>query len=74
MPDIKIQFGKAVRRLRTAQGHSQENFAAKAKINRSYMGRIERGAVNVSLENISRIAKGLGITVGQLMTAVDEDE
>jgi transcriptional regulator with XRE-family HTH domain len=73
MADIKTTFGKAVRRLRTDRGHSQEDFAAKAKINRSYMGRIERGAVNISLDNVQKIAKALGLTAGQLMTAVDDE-
>jgi transcriptional regulator with XRE-family HTH domain len=73
MADIKVAFGMAVRRLRTERGFSQENFAAKAKINRSYMGRIERGTVNISLDNIQRISKALTLSVGQLMMEVDAD-
>jgi len=73
MADIKVAFGKAVRRLRTDAGFSQEDFAAKAKINRSYMGRIERGEVNISIDNMQKIAKGLGLTVGRLMVEVDTE-
>jgi transcriptional regulator with XRE-family HTH domain len=73
MADIRAAFGRAVRRLRTDHGISQETFAQKAKINRSYMGRIERGEVNISIDNMQKIAKGLGLTVGRLMMEVDNE-
>lgn len=73
MVNIRVAFGRAVRRLRKEQDVSQEAFAYKAKVDRGYMGRIERGEVNISLDNIQKIAKGLGITVGDLMAAVDEE-
>jgi transcriptional regulator with XRE-family HTH domain len=62
-----------VRRLREARGFSQEQFAAKAKIDRSYMGKIERGAVNVSIDNIQKLAKALGVTPGKLMSEADAE-
>ena len=71
MEDIKIRFGNAVRRLRLERGYTQEGFAAKAKINRSYMGQIERGEINITIEGVERIAIGLGIKVGELMSEVD---
>lgn len=71
MAEIRVQFGDAVRRLRTEQGFSQESFAARAKINRAYMGKIERGEVNISLDNIQKIAQALGLSTGQLMTEAD---
>ena len=73
MADIRVAFGKAVRRLRSGRGFSQEDFAHKAKINRSYMGRIERGEVNISIDSMQRIAKGLGLTVGRVMLEVDTE-
>ena len=74
MTALKVRFGKAVRRLRARAGFSQEKFAAKAKINRSYYGSIERGQVNISLESIERIAGALKLTVGELMTEVDREK
>jgi transcriptional regulator with XRE-family HTH domain len=71
MADIRIGFGRAVRKLRLAKGQSQEAFAASARINRSYMGQIERGEVNISIDSIEKIAKALGITPGVLMLEVD---
>jgi len=70
---LKRRFGKAVRRLRTAAGFSQEGFAAKAKINRGYYGSIERGKINVSLDTIDKIAVTLDLSPGQLLTEVDKE-
>jgi transcriptional regulator with XRE-family HTH domain len=73
MSHLRKAFGKAVRRLRDARGYSQETFAAKSKIDRSYAGKIERGEVNVSLDNIQKIAKALGLTPGALMVEADSE-
>ena len=73
MPALKRRFGKAVRRLRTAAGFSQEGFAAKAKVNRGYYGSIERGKINVSLDTIDKIAAALDLSPGQLLTEVDKE-
>lgn len=73
MADIRVAFGKAVRRLRTDRGLSQEDFAHKARIDRSYMGKIERGEVNISIDNMHKVAKGIGLTIGQLMLEVDTE-
>ena len=64
--DIKHRFGKRVRQLRKGQGHSQEGFAQVCKVHRTYMWRIERGQMNISLENIEKIAIGLEITLTEL--------
>jgi len=64
--DIRKHFGKRVRDLRRAAGFSQESFAAHVELDRSYMGGVERGARNVSLLNIQKIADGLGIPIGDL--------
>lgn len=74
MADIRVQFGKAVRRLRKDQDFSQEGFAAEAKINRAYMGKIERGEVNISIDNINKIAQALGLTAGKLMVEADRED
>ena len=70
---LRARFGKAVRRLRVAAGISQEAFAAKSAIDRSYFGRIERGEINVSLDNIERIAKALGLSPGALLLETERD-
>jgi transcriptional regulator with XRE-family HTH domain len=65
--DVKVLFGRRVRQLRKATGLSQEAFAHRIKIDRSYYGSIERGERNVSLENICLIANGLGVQPAELL-------
>jgi transcriptional regulator with XRE-family HTH domain len=60
---IKKRFGERVRTLRKERGFSQEGFAFECELHRTYIGAIERGEQNVSLENIARIADALGVTV-----------
>lgn len=61
--DILIKFGRRVRELRTAQGYSQESFAAQCGLDRTYLGGIERGERNIALRNIQVISNALGISL-----------
>lgn len=54
-----IRLGAAVRARRLALGLSQEALADYAQIDRSHMGKIERGERNVTFLNILRIAKAI---------------
>lgn len=65
-PDL-VSFGAAVRRLRTYRGMSQESLALAAEVDRSYLGRVERGDSVIALLVAVRIARALGITMEQLM-------
>ncbi|MDB5335838.1 MAG: anaerobic benzoate catabolism transcriptional regulator [Planctomycetaceae bacterium] len=65
--EILKRFGQRVRELRKEQGYSQESLGAACELDRTYIGGIERGERNVSLENIKGIADSLGITLAQLM-------
>jgi transcriptional regulator with XRE-family HTH domain len=68
--DILKRFGNRVRERRTALGFSQEAFAAKCGLDRSYISGIERGNRNVALRNIEAIAKALGVSIAVLMRGV----
>ena len=59
MLTIRQKLGRAVRRLRAERGYSQESFADAVGVHRTYMGAVERGETNISLDNLARIAKGL---------------
>ncbi|HEY4303425.1 MAG TPA: helix-turn-helix transcriptional regulator [Gemmatimonadaceae bacterium] len=71
MKSLPEAFGEAVRRLRAKTEFSQEAFASHAGISRTYMSEIERGVTNVSLDTISRVAEGLGISLAELFKEVD---
>jgi len=64
--DIRTRFGARVRQLRTERGLSQEAFADLAKLHRTYIGSIERGEQNISLQNIERVAATLGVSFAEL--------
>jgi len=59
-------LGKAIRAIRKQQGHTQESFALKADIDRSYYGAIERGEFNVTVDTIVSIAAGLAVPAAEL--------
>lgn len=61
-------LGAAVRAARKARGMSQEALADAAGIDRSHMGKIERGERNVTLLNVARIASALGLRVSGLLS------
>lgn len=68
--DITERFGRRVRELRTARGFSQESFADKCGLDRTYVSGIERGKRNLSLRNIEVIALALRISISELMDDV----
>ncbi len=67
-----VAFGDAIRAIRKEQGISQEAFALKCELDRSYFGAVERGERNVSLTNILRIAEALETRPGVLFDRADD--
>jgi transcriptional regulator with XRE-family HTH domain len=64
--DVLQAFGFRVRQLRFNRGLSQEQFAERCGLHRTYIGAIERGERNVSLLNIEKIAIALGVKIVDL--------
>jgi transcriptional regulator with XRE-family HTH domain len=67
-----IEFGLNLKQLRIARGLSQEQLGLIAELDRTYISGIERGVRNVSLNNIFRIAKALGVPAAALFTSPEE--
>lgn len=63
---LMLDFGKRVRSLRIAQGHSQQKFAHICDVELSHINRVELGKVNTSISHAKVIADGLGITLKEL--------
>lgn len=64
--DLTARFGRRVRELRTRLGLSQEAFADRCGLDRTYMSGIERGKRNLSLRNIEIIARALDVSISDL--------
>ncbi|AIQ37197.1 hypothetical protein R50345_22690 [Paenibacillus sp. FSL R5-0345] len=78
MQNIKEVVGARVRELRKEKGMSQEELAHAANLHPTYIGKLERGERNMSVESLEKTTKALGITLEQLFKYIqpsnqDED-
>lgn len=71
---ITVDFGNRIRVLRTDIGLSQEKFALKIGMDRTYYASVESGRRNISLINIEKIAEGLGVSLSELFDFNKEHE
>ena len=63
---ITEKVGNRIRELRNETGLSQEKFALKIGMDRTYFASVELGKRNIALKNIEKIANGLGVTLSEL--------
>ena len=68
--NIQKAFGLKVQQLRKESGMSQERFALSIDMDRTYLASVEAGKRNISLCNIEKIAKGLNISVSELLSGI----
>jgi transcriptional regulator with XRE-family HTH domain len=69
---LQRALGERIRELRKKAGYSQEGFADAAGVHRTYMGTLERGEANVSLGNLHKISKALGVTLSELFRTLEK--
>ena len=62
-----IALGTAIRCTRLSKGISQEKLALMAEVDRSYVGRVERGDNNVAILTLLKLAEAMDITLAKLM-------
>lgn len=68
---ITVDFGNRIRELRLKTGLSQEKFALKIGMDRTYYASVEAGKRNISILNITKIADGFGITLSELFCGIE---
>jgi len=66
MSDIKILLGQRIRELRKSKNMSQEQLAFSSGLSRQYIADVERGARNIAIVNIQKIAKALEIPLSEV--------
>lgn len=70
--EIAEAFGVAVREERKKLGISQEKFGELVGVHRTYVGMIERGEKNITLSNIVKVSRALGLTASELLSLTEE--
>lgn len=68
--DIRVRFGRRLRKLRRRRGWTQVQMAEKLGLDRSYLADVERGKRNISLVNLEIIARGFGLPLSRLLAKV----
>jgi len=68
--DIRVRFGRAIRRIREEQGINQEEAADRCGLHRTYYSGVERGVRNLSLVNVEKVAKGLKKSLAELFREI----
>jgi len=71
--ELPAVLGKRIRELRLKKGFSQESFADHCGLHRTYMGGIERGEHNLTIQTALTIARGLEITLSRLLADIEKE-
>jgi len=71
MKSIRKKLGNRIRQLRHEKNISQEELADKCSLHRTYIGGIERGERNPSLDNLEKISKALEVELFELFRGMD---
>ena len=64
---LRLLLSENIRRLRNIKGLSQEALADLCELHRTYIGSVERGERNISIDNVERIASALGVNPSELL-------
>ena len=72
--DARKIIGWNVRKLRVPKGWSQERLALESNVDRTYIGKVERGSENVTISTLELIAKALEVPVATLLIEPDSNE
>lgn len=70
MSEIQKTIGLRIRELRNTTGLSQEKFALKIEMDRTYLASVESGRRNISIVNLEKIIKGLNITFAEFFESM----
>lgn len=68
--DANYELGKRIQYLRSSRKMSQEDLALECEINKNYLSDLERGCRNPTVKVLTKIARGLGISLSELFKGV----
>jgi transcriptional regulator with XRE-family HTH domain len=70
LEEVQKNLGNRIRELRKKRGWSQEEFADRCEVHRSFMGVVERGETNLTVASLYKIASTLEISVSALLKGI----
>ncbi len=71
-PAIQLAIGQRIKELRDARGWSQEEFADRCGVHRTYIGSAENGARNLTIQVLTMFARAFGMTVSELLIGMED--
>ena len=74
MENIKFIIGQRIRNYRIQKNLSQEQLSELASCHPTYIGQLERGEKNATLESIQKVAQALDIPLSQLFEKIEEKQ
>lgn len=74
MHNLAIEIGQRIRSIRLSMHFSQEELAERCGLHPTYIGQLERGEKNATLESIGKVAKGLGVPLGRLIENTEYED
>ena len=66
MSNLSVEIGQRIRSYRLQNGLNQEELAERCGLHPTYIGQVERGEKNATLESVSKIANGLSLSLSTL--------
>lgn len=72
MSSLSVEIGQRIRNYRIGNKQSQEELAEKSGLHPTYIGQVERGEKNATLESISKISAGLGVSLAALFENIED--
>lgn len=72
MSELSSEIGKRIRGYRTRLKLSQEELAEKCKLHPTYIGQLERGEKNATIESVSKISEGLNVPLSTLFENIEQ--
>ncbi|MCD9024707.1 helix-turn-helix domain-containing protein [Cohnella silvisoli] len=74
MADITKKVGERIRLLRITKGFSREKLSELSDINANYIGQVERGEKNLTIETLQKLIRGMSVTLEELFRHLDPME
>ena len=74
MSDLSVEIGKRIRNYRIGKKMSQEELAEKCELHPTYIGQVERGEKNATIESIYKITAGLSVSLSTLFEKIEHSD